>query len=195
MTTATETSSGYSMFRSAWLRWGLLALIQLGLISIPLFDRLDVQHSGNTVSLAVVPVDPRDLLRGDYVVINLAIGTISKTVPGADQLQSGDRVFVGLTSGGSGTAGSGAAEPVLIARERSEAGDLAIAGTIRTVLDDEIRVDYGIDAFFLPEGEGLEIERMDRSRILLEVSLAEDGRSLPVNLLVDGKAFRSDAIF
>ena len=85
--------------------------------------------------------------------------------------------------------------PVLIAKERADAGDLAIAGTVRSVLGDEIRVDYGIDAFFLPEGEGLEIERMDTSRILLEISLTEDGRSLPVNLLVDGKAFRSDAIF
>ncbi|TYC68049.1 GDYXXLXY domain-containing protein [Stappia sp. BW2] len=172
------------------MRWALLALIQLGLLSIPLFDRLSVQHSGTAVPLAVVPVDPRDLLRGDYVVINLAIGTISKTVPGADKFRSGDRVFVGLKS-----EGAGAAVPVLIARERAEAGDLAIAGTVRSVLEDEIRVDYGIDAFFLPEGEGLEIERMDRSRILLEVAVTEDGRSLPVNLLVDGKAFRSDAIF
>ncbi len=190
MTTATATPVSKPQSRAPWLLWGLLALIQLGLISIPLFDRLDVQHSGSAVSLAVVPVDPRDLLRGDYVVINLAIGTISRTVPGADKVQSGDSIFVGLKS-----EGTGAAVPVLIAKERADAGDLAIAGTVRSVLGDEIRVDYGIDAFFLPEGEGLEIERMDTSRILLEISLTEDGRSLPVNLLVDGKAIRSDAIF
>ena len=190
MSSSAATSSSQSQSRKQWLRWALLALIQLGLLSIPLFDRLSVQHSGTAVPLAVVPVDPRDLLRGDYVVINLAIGTISKTVPGADKFRSADRVFVGLKS-----EVAGAAVPVLIARERAEAGDLAIAGTVRSVLEDEIRVDYGIDAFFLPEGEGLEIERMDRSRILLEVAVTEDGRSLPVNLLVDGKAFRSDAIF
>jgi uncharacterized membrane-anchored protein len=190
MSTATATLSSQPRSRSQWLRWALLALIQLGLISIPLVDRLTVQHSGTAVPLAVVPVDPRDLLRGDYVVINLAIGTLSKTVPGADKVQSGDSIFVGLKS-----EGTGAAMPVLIAKERAEAGDLAIAGTVRAVFEDEIRVDYGIDAFFLPEGEGLEIERMDRSRILLEVAVTEDGRSLPVNLLVDGKVFRSDAIF
>ncbi|MDN3718592.1 hypothetical protein QW131_03555 [Roseibium salinum] len=52
-----------------------------------------------------------------------------------------------------------------------------------------------MDAFFLPEGEGRIIERLETARVLLEVSIAEDGRSLPVTLLVDGKAFRSDSIF
>jgi len=175
---------------SPWLRWGLLALIQLGLIAIPLVDRLSVQSSGSVVQLAVVPVDPRDLLRGDYVIINLAITRLPASLPGADRISAGDRVFVELT-----TQGSGAAEPVAISGDRAKLGTMAIAGTVRSATAEEIRVDYGIDAFFLPEGEGLEIERMDKDRLLLEVSVTEDGRSLPVNLLVDGKVFRSDAIF
>jgi len=190
MTDTVASAASRPAIRAPWLRWGLVALIQLVLISIPLIDRLQVQGSGQTVRLAVVPVDPRDLLRGDYVIINLAIGQISKEVPGSETVAYGDRVFVGLRA-----SGDIPAEPVLVARTREEAGDLAIAGTVLSVLDDEIRVDYGIDAFFLPEGEGLEIERLDRSRIQLEVTVADDGRSLPVNLLVDGVVFRSDAIF
>ncbi|MHA7773775.1 GDYXXLXY domain-containing protein [Roseibium sp. M-1] len=190
MTAAVGTRPTRQAFRAPWLRWGLLALIQLALISIPLVDRLQVQSSGQTVRLAVIPVDPRDLLRGDYVIINLAIGRVSMDVPGSDTVVAGDTVFVGLA-----VSGDGPAEPVAVSKTREDAGDLAIAGTVLSVLNDEVRIDYGIDAFFLPEGEGLEIERMDRSRILLEVSVAGDGRSLPVNLLVDGVAFRSDAIF
>jgi len=45
--------------------WGLLALIQLGLIAVPLIDRLQVQMTGKEATLALVPVGPRDLLRGD----------------------------------------------------------------------------------------------------------------------------------
>jgi len=175
---------------SPWLRWGLLALIQLALIAVPLADRLSVQMSGKLVPLAVVPVDPRDLLRGDYVIINLAIARVPASLPGSAGLTSGDTVFVELAAGG-----EGAAEPVAIAQDRAKLGALAIAGVVRTATAEEIRIDYGIDAFFLPEGEGLEIERMDRDRLLLEVSVTEDGRSLPVSLLVDGKVFRSDAIF
>jgi uncharacterized membrane-anchored protein len=173
-----------------WLRWGLLALIQLALIAIPLADRLDVQMNGTVVSLELVPVDPRDLLRGDYVIINLAIGRLPADLADADGVRAGDQVFVGLVS-----QDTGPAVPAAIAKERGAAGALAIAGTVRSVSETEIRVDYGIDAFFVPEGEGLKIERLDTGRLLLEVAVAGDGRALPVRLLVDGQAFRSDAIF
>ncbi len=176
--------------RMPYLRWALLALIQLALIAIPLVDRLQVQASGTVVQLKLVPVDPRDLLRGDYVIINLAIARVSKDLPGAEDLRAGDEVFVGLKQDGDLPA-----EPVLLARTRDKAGDLAISGIVRSVSSGQLRIDYGIDAFFLPEGEGKAIERLDTGRLLLEVSIARDGRSLPVKLLVDGKAFRSDAAF
>jgi len=190
MTDHVPTASDKRRPMSPWLRWGLLAMIQLGLIAIPLVERLEAQYSGTLVPLAVVPVDPRDLLRGDYVIINLAIARVPANVPGAGGLKRGDRVFVELAG-----QGEGAAEPVAIARKRAKLAAPAIAGTVRSATAEEIRIDYGIDAFFLPEGEGLEIERMDKERLLLEVSITDDGRSLPVNLLVDGKVVRSDAIF
>jgi len=176
--------------RSPWLRWGLLALIQLALIALPLADRLDVQMNGTVVSLELIPVDPRDLLRGDYVIINLAIGRLSADLTDADAVRAGDRVFVGLAA-----QGTGPAMPATIAKERAAAGAVAIAGTVRSVSQSEIRVDYGIDAFFVPEGAGLKIERLDTGRLLLEVAVAGDGRALPLRLLVDGQVYRSDAIF
>ncbi|WP_305986282.1 GDYXXLXY domain-containing protein [Roseibium sp. MMSF_3544] len=176
--------------RFTYLKWGVLALIQLALLSIPLVDRLQVQTSGTVVSLELVPVDPRDLLRGDYVIINLAIGRISRDVPGADSVSAGEQVYVGLSA-----SGDGPAQPVLVSGQREPAGDLAIMGTITSASDETLWIDYGIDAFFLPEGEGREIERLDTSRVLLDVAIAEDGRSLPLRLLVDGKAFKSDGTF
>ena len=189
MTAVVETK-GPSGLSSPWLRWGILALIQLGLIAIPLADRLDVQMNGEVVSLELVPIDPRDLLRGDYVIINLAIGRLSADLPGGDGVKPGDTVFVELAP-----AENGPAQPVRIAKRRSEAGEVAVEGVILSVTGTDIGIDFGMDAFFLPEGEGLEIERMATDRLLLEVSVAPDGRSLPLNLLIDGKAFRSDAIF
>lgn len=173
-----------------YLRWGLLALIQLALISIPLVDRLDVQVSGTVVPLELVPVDPRDLLRGDYVIINLAIGRLSADLPGADDIKSGQAVYVELRQDG-----KEAARPVSISQSPQHSGELVIAGTVTSLSGETIWVDYGIDAFFLPEGEGRVIERLDTSRVQLEVAVAEDGRSLPLTLLVDGKAFKSDGTF
>ncbi|MCX2723537.1 GDYXXLXY domain-containing protein [Roseibium salinum] len=183
-------SGARSVFRLPFLRWGLVALLQLGLIAIPLADRLQVQMTGTVVPLELIPVDPRDLLRGDYVIINLAIGQVPANLPGGETVEAGDQVFVGLTRDGDKPA-----EPAVLAKAREQAGSLAISGTVLSKSEEEIRIDYGIDAFFLPEGEGRIIERLETARVLLEVSIAEDGRSLPVTLLVDGKAFRSDSIF
>lgn len=173
-----------------YLKWGFLALLQLALISIPLVDRLDVQMTGTVVPLELVLVDPRDLLRGDYVIINLAIGRIPRTMDGAESLKAGQTVFVELE-----TNGEGAARPVSVSSSHQQSGNLAIAGAVRSTSAETVWIDYGIDAFFLPEGEGLEIEQLDTSRVLLEVAIAEDGRSLPLNLLVDGKVFKSDGSF
>ncbi|MCV0426942.1 MAG: GDYXXLXY domain-containing protein [Roseibium sp.] len=174
----------------SYLRWGLLALIQLALIAIPLADRLQVQMSGTVVPMELVPVDPRDLLRGDYVIINLAIARISTDVPGTDSAEIGERIFVGLRS-----EGKGPAKPVVVARDRKDAGRLAIEGTVNRITGDFVQVDYGIDAFFLPEGEGRFIEDLDTSRVMLEVAIDEEGQSLPLTLLVDGKVFKSDGTF
>lgn len=182
--------AGRSNVLLTYLKWGLLALLQLALISVPLVDRLDVQMSGTVVPLELVPVDPRDLLRGDYVIINLAIGRIPRTMEGAESLKAGQTVFVTLEQ-----EGEGAARPVSVSSEHPQSGKLAIAGRVRSSTAETVWIDYGIDAFFLPEGEGREIERLDTSRVLLEVAIAGDGRSLPLNLLVDGKVFKSDGSF
>ena len=177
--------------RSPFLRWGLVALIQLALIAVPLADRLQVQISGQEVVLNLRPVDPRDLLRGDYVILNLEIGR----VPAALQMQGeifgkGDKVYAGLEPDA-----TGAAEVVRVARTRADAGPLAIAGTYRSMSGDDMNIDYGIDAFYLPEGEGKEIERLPAKRVQVVVAIHPDGRALPLRLLVDGKTFKSDEVF
>ncbi|MBN9669541.1 GDYXXLXY domain-containing protein [Labrenzia aggregata] len=170
--------------------WGLIALIQLALVAFPLVERLQVQTTGEVVALELVPVDPRDLLRGDYVVINLAIGEIGIEVPGSSTVGRGDRVYVGLS-----TDGNGPARPIVVSKDRAKAGETAIAGIVRYEAGDHLRIDYGIDAFFLPEGLGKVIERLDTRRLKLTVAISEDGRSLPLALLVDGQEFRSDGLF
>ncbi|WP_346898911.1 GDYXXLXY domain-containing protein [uncultured Roseibium sp.] len=177
--------------RSPFLRWGLVALIQLALIAVPLADRLQVQMSGQEVVLNLRPVDPRDLLRGDYVILNLEIGR----VPVSLQMQGeifgeGDTVFAGLE-----ITDDGSAKVVRLTRTRKDAGPLAIKGTDTGFSDGRVTVDYGIDAFYLPEGEGKEIERLPAKRVQVVVAIHPDGRALPLRLLVDGKTFKSDEVF
>lgn len=181
-----------SLFRSPWIRWGLLAVIQLGLIAVPLLDRLEVVASGTEVTLDFRPVDPRDLLRGDYVIVSLKIEALDPAVPGLGENPSyGDTVYVVLEQ----RSGAGAA-PVAVLTAPPDDGRLALKGTVRHANGPEgaVMIDYGIDAFFVPEGEGLEIEKLPADRVQLVVALAADGRAVPLRLLVDGKEFQSDGL-
>ncbi|WP_417671995.1 GDYXXLXY domain-containing protein [Roseibium sp.] len=179
------------LLRSPWARWGLLAVIQLGLIAVPLADRLEVQMTGEEITLATRPVDPRDLLRGDYVIINLDIRQIPEEAAASFGSHiNGETVFVGLKADADGVY-----RAVSVARTRDLAGETAIKGTVTSSPNAALAVDYGIDAFYLAEGTGKEIERLDASRVQLVVSLAPNGRSVPLRLLIDGKPFKSDAAF
>lgn len=177
--------------RYPFLRWGLLALIQLALIAVPLADRLEVQARGKEVVLNLRPVDPRDLLRGDYIIINLAINRLpAQLLKGGVDLEPGDTVYAGLE-----IAEDGGVKVVCLTKKRAEAGPLAIKGKYLSTLSGLVSVDYGIDAFYLPEGAGIEIEQMSAERVQLVAAIHPDGRSLPLRLLVDGKEFKSDAAF
>jgi uncharacterized membrane-anchored protein len=182
--------SGAPVIRRPFVRWGLLALIQLALIAVPLADRLEVQFGGEEVILDLRPVDPRDLLRGDYVIVNLALTQVSREVPGTSgDFAEGEIIYAGLER-----KEDGAANVVKISRTRGDAGPVAMKGRIESVSFDTLSIDYDIDAFFLPEGEGLEIERLPAERVQIVVAIHPDGRSLPLRLLVDGKVFKSDEV-
>ncbi|MEJ8473256.1 GDYXXLXY domain-containing protein [Roseibium algae] len=183
------TSPGF--MRSPWFKWGLLAVIQLLLISLPLANRLTVQMTGTEVTLAIRPVDPRDLLRGDYVIINLAITRLPSEIAATlEDPVSGETIYLELVPDDKGIA-----QPTRLARNRADLGALAIEGRVTSTGSASLTIDYGIDAFYLAEGTGKVIETLDTARVHLVAALAPDGQSLPLRLLVDGKPFKSDAAF
>ena len=55
--------------------------------------------------------------------------------------------------------------------------------------------DYGLETFFVPEGQGIEIERMPADRLRLVVAVADDGRSAPLRLMADGEVLLKDSAF
>ena len=54
----------------------LLALLQTGVLAVMVFDRMRLLTSGREISLPIVPVDPRDLFRGEYVELGYAVGSV-----------------------------------------------------------------------------------------------------------------------
>ncbi len=100
------------------LLFALAAAIQIALIAVMVYDRVRVLREGTEVTLQTRPVDPRDFLRGDYVVLNYEITNLPagalKDTPSQGR---GTPVFVKLVRKPDGVyaADSVHAEPVPVA--------------------------------------------------------------------------------
>jgi len=120
---------------------------------------------GQTVILETRPIDPRDLLRGDFVRLNFAITNLDPGTLGAGGyvLESGDAVYVLLQKS------SPAWTAVGVSRERPSLGpdQAVIKGTVRGADRSAIRVDYGIDSYYVPEHTGRSVERLRYWRVKL----------------------------
>ena len=110
------------------LRYILAALVLCGLILAAVVQRAGILRSGQEVRLEVVPVDPRDLFRGDYVVLDYRIGTVdfpkdAMTTP----FTRGQQVFVTLRPDGSNKS-----KAVAISAERPVVSgtELVISGVV-----------------------------------------------------------------
>jgi uncharacterized membrane-anchored protein len=187
--------------RSVWFT--LAALIQVALIGLMVVDRVRVLQEGAEVTLETRPVDPRDFLRGDYVVLayeisNLPAGALK------DQPSSGSDtvVYVKLAPKPDGfyQAVSVHAEPVEVTgNERIIQGRVvsgATCGTNRNVFCERLRLRYGIERYFVPQGEGLELERArNQNKIAVVAAVTPSGRAAIKRLLLDGKPVYEEPYF
>jgi len=56
--------------------FGAATLIEFALLTLMVIDRVQILRQGTEVTLQIRPVDPRDFLRGDYVVLNYDISQL-----------------------------------------------------------------------------------------------------------------------
>ncbi len=171
----------------------VLALIQIGFLSWIIAGRAAILRNGTEVLLKIEPVDPRDLLRGDYVFLSYEISRIPVSlianIP-ADRTSSEDgRVTVRL---GKDADGYWRARSAWLGKAPGPAGDgeVDIVGHLSAGWDlsagTTLLADYGIERFYLPEGEGLAIQRDMRVRPFgVRVAVASNGQA-QIKALMDG---------
>lgn len=161
----------------------VVAIAQVGFLASMIYGRAAILRDGAEVMLKVEPVDPRDLLRGDYVRLGYAISNVPKALfeeplPG-DNTPAGEAVFVRLAKQEDGLWMPVAARFGERPRGASAEGQVDLAGKTAQFWQsnaDSLRIDYGLERFYLPEGEGKEIERDMRQReFSMLVAVGEDG--------------------
>jgi len=159
--------------------------------------------TGTPVMLETQPVDPRSLFRGDYVRLNYTINTL-----GADRLElpdvkRGDVVYVTLAKG------EPYWQPVSVSSQRPEGDAVVIRGRVDRVSKQrwnretrkmeevsELRVNYGIENYFVPEGTGRALERPAQGeKVSIEVAIDACGNAGIKAVLVNGQPRYLETLF
>ncbi|MBT1516209.1 GDYXXLXY domain-containing protein [Bradyrhizobium sp. SRL28] len=175
--------------------FGAAALVQVALLSVMIIDRSQILREGTEVTLQTRPVDPRDPLRGDYVVLGYDISQL----PAGSLLNqtAGERnpmVFVKLAPNRDGLyqAVSVHAEPVAVTSPevliRGRVAYGATCGSTGRVFCDNLQIRYNLESYFVPEGEGLKLEQIrNQSKLTVVAAVLPSGRAAIKRLLIDGK--------
>lgn len=168
-----------------------VSAIQSGILVSMIAGRAAILRDGTEIVLKVEPVDPRDLLRGDYVILSYNISLLQPDLfedLGADDSEGGPRdVFVRLALDADGfhQAVSARLDAPPLAEIRE--GEVDIRGRIHywTRFGPSF-VEYGIERYYVPEGEGLEIEQgiLDRD-FVIKAAVAPSGAA-QIRSLHDG---------
>jgi uncharacterized membrane-anchored protein len=162
--------------------------------------------TGTPILLETQPVDPRSLFRGDYVRLNYSVNTLDLAkLEGDDAFLPGDKIHVVLERGEKYW------HPVSVHRERPQtmAGAVTLAGRVshinRLRRDPEsaglapsatVHVRYGIENYFVPEGEGRDLERPSPGRTVdLRIAVDRFGNAGIKAVLVDGEERYREALF
>jgi len=172
----------------------LVALTQIGVLASMIMGRAAILRDGDEVVLEVLPVDPRDLLRGDYVRLEYNISSVPVAL--FEQLSqetgefSSDEVYVRVRADDDGiwqpvAAGIGA--PPGAARGEDEVDLLGRSWIYSLEHAEIIPVDYGIERFYLPEGEGRPIEENLRQREFRMVVAVGNAGTAQIKAFYDGE--------
>ena len=194
MSTAFSRLSAYVERVPKIALFGAAAVIQIALLTMMVVDRIQILREGTEVTLQMRAVDPRDLLRGDYVTLGYDISQLSAGAllnqPAASR---NPEVFVKLAPNRDGvfeavsvhTDAIAVTSPEVLIRGRVLYG--ATCGAKYNAFCDKLTVRYNLERYFVPEGQGKQLEQARNQRKLLVVAaVAPSGRAAIKRLVVDG---------
>lgn len=152
----------------------LAVILQILVLAYMAGEREYILHNGKVIHLRTAPIDPRDMFRGDYVRLNYEISRIPlnmiKNADGVGEIKKDAKIYALLKEGPNGLY-----ELVDADLQKPEEG-LYLTGRIpspyrKLQVGNPIRVNYGIEAYFVEQGKGREIEKRRGSRTKVQVPL------------------------
>lgn len=166
----------------------VFVVAQLGVLGLMIFDRHQLVTHGTVIRLQSEPIDPRSLLSGDYVILRYAItrfdeSELDRLIRGKHALTRAKPVWVALKR--NDTTGFYEASAIAANREDLLGEEIVLRGYAgRTWGGLEVR--YGLESYFVPQGEGKKIERQ-LADVSVDVAVNDRGDSALVRLFINGE--------
>jgi uncharacterized membrane-anchored protein len=181
--------------------FGAAILLQCALLILMVADRVRILREGREVTLQTRPVDPRDLLRGDYVVLGYDISQLpAGALAGQPTAERNPVVFVKLAPDANGLyqAVSVHAAPVTVtAPEVLIRGRVSYScGSTSRTFCDRLTIRYGLENYFVPEGEGKTLEQArNQQKLRVVAAVLPSGRAAIKRLLLDGAPIYEEPLY
>jgi len=181
------------------------AVLLIGTLSYMIAERVAILQNGTEIVLKTAPVDPRDLMRGDYVQLRYEdISLVDTSLFVGDWPEQDTFAPLWLTLE---TTEDGLATVKSLSLEKPKGGNskavylkskpvkLYQSGTkrVRTLRD---ALKFGIERYYVPEGEGLDIEAArNQGRTTVAIRVSADGKAQITRLMIDGKTLYQEPLY
>ena len=177
-------------------RFIIAIAIQLAVIFGMIAYKASTLRAGAVVNLRIEPVDPRDMLRGDYITFRYGISSLGRAMLRDGPVRNGETVYVTLRKSGKlwiadavlKTKPEGEDAPFI--RGRVAGGGLESGAPLsawREAGGPPIRVVYGIEQYFIPEGKGAGLNlRGATNQTFARVVVDRNGKAVLKQIYIDG---------
>lgn len=179
----------------------LAIALQVAIILTIIIFKLSVLIDGTEVLLRIMPVDPRDLLRGDYVTFQYDISNLDYFYNNGQEIKNGDTVYVVLRQNGKYWIAQN------VQKTKPTGDKLFIKGKVERVdfenqfdpfyisstlmyqnfSNFRIHVIYGIEQYFIPEGKGRDFNFRNNKEIAALVAIDDNGNAVLKKIYIDDK--------
>jgi len=180
----------------------LVAAAQTAVIGYMVESRASILRSGADIRLKTLPVDPRDLLRGDYVTLSYPVSALAGSIVTGTAPRQGERVrmTVRLRPGADGLWEAGEASFGTLEPQEGSV-------VVRTLpfqyysgpdgaLPETIFVTYGIERYYVPEGEGRVLEdARNQQELEVEARVSSAGTPQIARILLRGEPVYDEPLY
>ncbi|MGL3605658.1 GDYXXLXY domain-containing protein [Rhizobium sp. G187] len=179
----------------------LVSLTQCGVLGYMIQSRAAILQAGTEVLLKTTPVDPRDLLRGDYVILSYEISSIPTDRIRGERPKDGAKLplFVRLRPD---AAGFWQVDEASFATLAEMPGSVILrsrpvfVGEWMWTAGSELSVSYGIERYYVPEGEGRPIEDgRNENRVSVAARVSASGQAQIRALMLDGQPLYEEPLY